>query len=218
MNIVIDHKSVVTIGGFNPTILTPDFLRKSCGFSSHHNPKGQTTPVASEIRFGNSHFLMELNKFQITTLKPSSFKDVFPLDVAKKYLDVLEYTPVSLFGINLNYSVSEINIASLQAFLKDPWSLGENLNVEPTSVILKAKKPNGEGLSLREVEVAYMADANIKNNVRFSFESGKITINNNFEVGHLDEDRKRLSILLDRHDDLLKMNDRLMGAVDEACK
>lgn len=218
MNIDIDHKSVVIIGGFNPTILTPEFLRNCCGYSSEHKPVGQTTPVASEIKFGNSHFLMELNKFQITIRESSSFDEVYPLDIAKKYLDVLEYTPIHLFGVNFNYSISEIKIASLRDFLKDPWLLGDNLKVDPISVSLNTRKPNGGGLEVHEVVIAHMVDADIKNSLRFSFASQKVTINNNFEVGHLDEDRDRLSILIDRYDDLLNMNQQLMNDLEEIGK
>ena len=64
MKIQLNFKSVVVIGAFNPSILTPAFLKECCEFNTTHEPTGRTTPVASEISYGNTKFLLELSKFQ----------------------------------------------------------------------------------------------------------------------------------------------------------
>lgn len=215
MTVTIEHKSVVVLGGFNPTILTPGFLRNCCDFTSDHKPEGQITPVASELRFGNSHFLMELNRFQVSVRDINTFERVFPLDIAKKYLDILEYTPLQVFGINLSFFLSEIQLSPLRKLLKDPWSIGENLGIEPVNVSLNTRKPDGGGLELHEVVINHMVDADIKNNIRFTFQPPKLTINNNFEVGRLDQDRNRLSILIDHHKDILSVNQSLIDKMEK---
>ncbi len=65
MEIKANYHSVIAIGGFNPAILTPDFLREYCSFQSDHEPTGLTTPVTTKLKYGNIEFVMELNRFQI---------------------------------------------------------------------------------------------------------------------------------------------------------
>ncbi len=213
-NVKINYKSTVTIGGFNPTILTPDFLRECCSYKSEHTPKGQTTPVLTEIKFGNVHFLMELNKFQIQLLDIKDFSELFPLDLIEKYLDVLQYTPLKLFGINLNYSVYDINIDHVVSLLKDPFSVGSNLGIVPYSVLLGAKKPNGDGLSLNELTIVHQIDNDIKNSIKFSVKTDCVTINNNFEVDRLESDRTRTKLLTSRYEEILSKNDELLKKLE----
>ena len=218
MNIANDYKSVVIIGGFNPTILTPSFLRDCCGYSTDCEPVGQTTPVLSELRFGSSRFLMELNRFQISILEPSSFDGLFPLDLAMRYLDVLQYTPLSLIGLNLNFSLSEVKLASLREVLKDPWSIGQVFGIKPISVSLSVQKPNDAGLQVHEVVISHLVNPDIKNSLRLTFGSQDVTINNNYEVGNLGQERKRMSVLIDRHNDLLSMNQSLINDLGAICR
>ncbi len=218
MKIANNYKSVVVIGGFNPTILTPSFLEKCCGYTSEHKPSGQTTPVASEMKFGNTHFLMELNKFQVSVQNPNSLEEVFPLDLAVKYLQVLEYTPLQMFGINYNYSLSEMNIDALRKLLSDPWTTGDKLGIEPLRVALNIHRPNGKGLTIQDITVVDMLDDSIKHNLRITIEDEGVMVNNNFEVVRLDEERERINIIPDRYDDLVKSNNEFLDQVRGVCE
>ena len=210
MKLEINYKSIVVIGGFNPTILTPPFLSKFCSFSSSHEPEGQTTPVISEIRFGNIHFLMELNKFQIDMQKVSDFGEKYPLDIMTKYLEVLQYTPIKLLGINFNYKLSDFNIQAFVERVKDPFKIEENFGITPISVFLGVKKPNGAGLHISEITMDHQLDGEIKNSIKFIFEPPWVLVNNNFEINGLETDRGRMSIIPARYDALVESNESLV--------
>jgi hypothetical protein len=96
--------SIITLGNFNPAILTPSFLSEHCGYKaiSNSKPKGQTSPVASVIDFENITFLVELEKFQIMEKNLSNFKDNTIIDLALNYLQKLRFTPLFVMGINFN--------------------------------------------------------------------------------------------------------------------
>lgn len=215
MDIKPNFKSVVVIGAFNPSILTPDFLRQRCGFDSKHDPEGRTTPVASEITFGNTRFLMELNKFQIVESEPSEFDALFPSDMAVNYLNVLEYTPLNLLGMNLNYSLYNSDTSKICDILASPLSVGTNLGFNPLSVSITAHKPNNGSLEVQEATIVYSCDAETKSKMKVMFESDRILINHNFEIGNLEEDRSKISQLVERHAGFLEqyksMQEKLFG-------
>jgi len=215
MKTSINYKSVVIIGSFNPMILTPSFLRDSCGFKSEHEPKGQTTPVASEIRLGNTHFLAELSKLQITVQDLDSFDSLFPWDLAARYLDILKYTPLNMAGVNFNYALSGFDMTSLQNILQNPWEVGAKLDLDPTGMIFILRKHNSEELGLSDLTVVHQVYDNMKNTVKLTFDSPVLTINSNFEVDKLDSDREKIHVISERYDELVALNQRFIDRVSE---
>lgn len=214
MKIQLNFKSVVVIGAFNPSILTPAFLKECCEFNTTHEPTGRTTPVASEISYGNTKFLLELSKFQIAEKDPGGFDRVFPLDIASKYLSVLEYTPLNMYGINFNCTIRDINISDVTARFHDVWQLGDELGIEPISSTYSIRKPNGDGLSLFEFDVSRIID-DIKNTVKITFEEDSVQINNNFEIGQLEDDRSRIELLTGRYAELVAQNKSIIDKIAE---
>lgn len=209
MKIKNNYKSVVAIGGFNPSILTPGFLHQYCSFKSDYKPDGRTTPVLSEIKFGNIHFLMELNKFQILLQPIDNFEKDYPLSIILSYLNILEYTPLLILGVNFNYSISEIDKSSLRAALKDPFQLNKVFDITPTFVLFKAIKPNSQGLELNELTFVHDFTPDIKNRVQITFSESFITINDNYEVAGLDADRQRTKIIADNYSKCFEHNIKL---------
>jgi hypothetical protein len=211
MKETIIYKSVVAIGGFNPTILTPDFLRDCCEFRSDHKPAGQTTPVLAEIRFGNVQFRMELNKFQIVLEGAAGFDETFPLEVMIRYLEILKYTPLHLLGVNLNTTLYNVSMPKMLGLFGNPFKIGEHLQINPSAVSVAAKRTDGADLVLNEVLIVHRIDEYIKNNIRIELDmqSASLNINNNFEVDGLDKDRVRIRQLMERHSEFLKYNREL---------
>lgn len=208
-----NYKSVIAIGGFNPTILTPDFLRDYCSFRSDHEPLGRTTPILAEIVYGNIKFLAELNRFQIFLDEIEGFEGIFPIDTMIKYLEVLKYTPLTLFGINFNYQLSDINERIIRQALKNPFQLEKTFGFIPSSVLLSATKPNGDGLSLSELTVTHNLKPEIKNSVRISFSNKILTVNENYELSGLDIDRDRIGAIIENYPVFLENNSTLIKLI-----
>jgi len=215
MKMTPNFKSAVVIGAFNPMILTPDFLSKHCGFDSNEKPAGQTTPIASEIRFGDTHFLVELNKFQIALRNLDSFESPLPWNLTVRYLEVLQYTPLQMAGINLNYTLTDFNTVALKKLLGDMHRIGDILKVEPSSISLAANSTESRGMELTEVAVVCQMDSDIKNNIKFSFGASEVIVNNNFEVAGLDTDRQRFLLISGRHDEMIRTNTRFLGLITQ---
>lgn len=215
MKISANFQSAVIIGAFNPMILTPDFLKNACGFKSDHKPKGQTTPVASEIVFGNIHFLADLNKFQITVQGVNTFEEPFPWDLAVKYLSILQYTPLQMAGVNFNYTLSDFPVAALREMLKDPWTIGSQLGIDPTQLVFTLRKRNSDGLEIEDLTVVHSVLGDIKNSVKFLLEGSSVIVNNNFEIGSLSDDRHRMSAITDHFSELVGLNQGLVDKVGE---
>ncbi len=215
MSTSFNFKSIVVIGSFNPTILTPDFLLGCCEFKSDHKPVGRTTPVASEIVYGSTHFLVELGKFQITESHPGSFEDTFPNETAVRYLDTLRYTPLQLAGLNFNTSLAVQSLPRVREVIGDIWSIGEKLDIDILNATVIARRPNGHGLIATEATLVHMLDADLKNQIRVITEDEKVVVNNNFEIGHLEEDRDRLKILFDKYSDIVRYNTELLKKIED---
>jgi hypothetical protein len=213
MKVKPNFKSVVVIGGFNPTILTPDFLKDVCKFNSSHEPLGMTTAVQTEIKYGNTIFLMELNRFQIIVKEVENFDPLFPLDLMLLYLNVLQYTPITLLGVNLNYTLSDVDLAALRMKLTDPYKAATWLGTDVTSVLLSASRQGAEGLLINEVTLVHPIDGDLTNSVKITFGTNDIVINNNFEAGQLEDYRERNGIVADKYAELLGMNANLMNSI-----
>ena len=75
MNVKNNFLSIIGLGNFNPSILTPKFLSEVCEFEFKEKPKGKITPVVTNIKYGNLQFIVELEKLQILERDVSNFCD-----------------------------------------------------------------------------------------------------------------------------------------------
>jgi hypothetical protein len=213
MEFTANFKSLVLIGGFNPSILTPDFLEKYCGFTRPEKPEGQSTPVMAQIVFSDIMFLAELNRFQVVTRNLKDFRDRFPLDVMIKYLEVLRYTPLDMFGINLNYCMKGVNVGALSDLIRDPFRLEETIGVAPMLAALETGRGPEGRLEVKNSTITFMLGDGIKNSVRLDFAPDGITVNNNFEVNGLKEDRERVRLLEAKYPELVTSNEGLIARI-----
>lgn len=213
MKLVVNFKSVVILGGFNPNILSPSFLHDRCQFRSSQDPKGQTTPVVSELVFGHTQFLMELSKFQVMVKDIDNFSELFPLDIAIKYLEVLEYTPLQMLGVNFSYEMSELQTKAISDALKNPGKIGAVLGMDPDSITLGLIKRSSSEFAVKEFSLAHQIDTDIKNSVRITVNENSVSINNNFEVNRLDESRNRLKIIAERYEEIVELDRTLVNTI-----
>jgi hypothetical protein len=214
MEIKPNYQSVVAIGGFNPAILTPDFLRNQCHFESDHEPTGLTTPVTTKLKYGNIEFIMELNRFQVKLEEIQDFADKSIVDVVLEYLRILEYTPLSMLGLNFNYLLIGMDNAALAKLFEKPLRIGAKLDLAPISLTVVARKPDGAGIAVTEATVNHLVANDIKNSIRISLESNSLTVNNNFEIGNLEGNRDRISLLESEYSGFIENNGRLIEKLE----
>lgn len=218
MKITRNYSSVVTVGGFNPSIFTRDFLINECKIKLGASGEARVTPVLSDIKSGNTEFLMELNRFQILVRNVSDFRNQFPLETMLCYLEVLKYTPLSLLGINFNYTLFECNYTELLKKMGNVLDAGDAFQVEPTGVTLSAKKDQGSELMINEVTISHETDKMFRNSIRFTFSPNNITVNDNYELNGLEKDRGKIKKVIDYFPTLVKANDTLNKRIEGLLK
>jgi len=206
MQIKNNYKSIISLGAFNPSILTPEFLNANCNFKSAYKPEGRTTPVISELIFGNIRFLMELEKFQVVEIEPVDFESKKLLELILRYLNILRYTPIARLGTNFNYLLTDIRSNIIADLISKPEGIEKLLN----AVLLDYKQhfqlSSDNRLNLIDVSILYGIESGIKNSININFLPEGLVINNNFEINGLDKDRNRLQIMEEKYAKLIEIN------------
>jgi hypothetical protein len=113
-NLKRNFLSLVALGRPNPQILTVDFLKVNKIISTDEPPfdklfqqekavkKFLSVPGFTNLVLGNIEFIVDETRFQIREDGISGWTETKIIDIAKKYFEVLRYTPLNLVGINLN--------------------------------------------------------------------------------------------------------------------
>ena len=161
---------------------------------------------------------MELNRFQILVRNLSDFKNQFPLETMLCYLEILKYTPLSLLGINFNYTLMGCDSSELIKKFSDVLDAGDAFNVEPSGVNISAKKINGNALRINEVTISHETDKLFKNSIRLTFNTDNVTINDNYEMNGLDKEREKIKEVLNYFPTLLKSNNSLNKKIEGLLK
>lgn len=191
MKLTNNFISIIALGNFNPSILTPEFLKKNCGFESGLSPQGQTTPVVSAIDFGATSFLMELEKFQIMEKNPRAIDFTKIISVMASYLDVLSFTPVHVMGLNINVDIVADD-KSVYDKLNDPKFILEVSQTNSIIYLNKMRLAKDENLPLRW-EFEKEGEHVVKVNVDAKIDSFRL--NYNAEKRSITEDRMQIKYL-----------------------
>ena len=113
-----DFISLVALGGQNPQILNVDFLKNNRIVSVDEPPfdklfkqekpftKFVSTPVVSNLVLGNIEFVIDSGRFQIRDNVVSEWTETRIFNIAKKYFEVLSYTPLKTVGFNFNVTIT----------------------------------------------------------------------------------------------------------------
>lgn len=210
MQISLNFESAVCIGSFNPAILTPNFLQKSCSFSSEREPLGKTTPVISELRYGDIQFIVELDKFQIIRRNPQNFAHRDLIKVMINYLSILEFTPISLIGINFNYTLHKVDLDRIRDIFNSVHNIEQFIKNNILNTSIEWFRNEEDKINLRTANFSYNFDEIIKNAIRVNFENNHIIVNNNYEICELTPERSRINYIMEKYDILLQNNDVLI--------
>ena len=110
--------SLVALGGQNPQILNLDFLKINDIIPVSEPPFDQllkeerpvkkfvSVPGFTNLVIGNLEFIVDEQRFQIRDSAVSEWMETKIIDIAKKYFEVLPYTPLKLVGVNLNSTIT----------------------------------------------------------------------------------------------------------------
>lgn len=199
--------SIVTLGSFNPSILTPIFLNEQNIWQPDDSTKGKTTPVASELNFKDVSFFTELERFQASHHNPDDFKDSPIVEAVYKYLDVLKYTPVFIQGVNFNLNLTNYHSNKIiEAVFSDPETEFFKLieGVEAFQFDIKSKV-NKEYKEITSFNCKYYIDVKKTVSINIRKLDDLITLNYNYEVEEIDKDRKRLNFIYENYIDIYGM-------------
>ncbi|MBI3600937.1 MAG: hypothetical protein HY097_09915 [Nitrospinae bacterium] len=211
MEIKNNFISIITLGNFNPAILTPDFLWNNCKFTfiPNQTPKGQMSPIVSNLEFGNISFLMELEKFQIMEKEPHAFKDTKIINVMETYLNILAFTPIFVMGANFNVKIERANEKAisnlnnkdylLTVFNTNEFIYSSKIKYSKNSIIdyLSWELINSEE-SITRVNI------NLKGNI--------FTLNYNVEIRDIMNEKRKISYFSENLDSI---NNKFQNALKE---
>lgn len=200
--------SIVSLGCFNPAILTPQFLKVNCGFETHLEPKGRTTPVAAVINYGSTSFVLDLERFVIKHSDVDDFlrSDIVPMMI--KYLTVLKYTPVEAIGINLNYNITGLDVDGvLKALHKGNDKLFQLMKISESTTTQKEHRKIDGARQLIEFDIAGQIDKNTVERLNVLIKNNSLQVNHNHEIRNLEQNRDLIK-KTERDWHLLVENDR----------
>lgn len=208
MHIKNNFLSVVTLGSFNPAILTPPFLREQEVWTSEDQPpKGTSSPVVSDIKFGNISFFVELERFQVMHHNVEQLNESPVVEAAHKYLSILRYTPLFLQGINFNINMIEYeDNKEIKTLLEDPISRFSSYldNAKEYQLDLKTVIKEGK-YDTQSANCKFYVKPGISTSINFKRVDTNLVLNYNYEVEGIDSDRTRLDIIPSSYQHIYEM-------------
>jgi hypothetical protein len=201
MEIKNNFESIITLGSFNPAILTPEFLKENGIATFKTPPEGNASPIVSQLKFENITFFVELERFQILDNKIASFDKSPIVAWAFKYLDILKYTPVFVQGVNFNVNLTDFEEnKNIQNIFKDPIREMPNYVDKVNEYWVDVKTEIAEGEAQNQViNCKYDIGNEISISTNLNRKDKEILLNFNYEVQNIKSERKRLNIIIDNY-------------------
>jgi len=178
--------SFVALGGPNPQILNIDFLRNNKILEFDQEPfaslsvqeklvkKFLSVPGFANLVLENIEFIVDEGRFQISEKDLSEWTDTRIIEIAKKYFDVLPYTPLKLVGVNLNSTITfesgEEASKFQELFLPKDGRLAQIISMDniTASTVLRYRYPDEMGRVMLTVDQPNKE--NKKRTVNFNYE------------------------------------------------
>ena len=209
--------TIVTLGSFNPAILTPDFLKDQQIWTSTKDPKGTSSPVVSNLKYGEISFFTELERFQVMHKGVKDFHKSPIIDTSYKYLEVLQYTPLLVQGINFNVNLLQYqDNAGIQAVFQDPIAGITNYAEKTDEYIIDIKtEVTKNKIETLSINCKYYIDDGISVTINLTKLDGEMVLNFNQEVENLRADRNRVKIIYNNYHSILKKFETFLEAIKE---
>lgn len=215
MNVKNNFLSIICLGNFNPSVLTSKFLSETCKLKFKEKPEGRTTPVVANINYGNVQFAVEWEKLKILERDVGSFYGSKIIHYFEKYITILEYTPISVCGINLNTTITELNIGNID---KNLTSKNRMFNIlETKKAIIEKTEFVGEDKvdSWITYNFIYTGEDNTVFRLNLRKKDTAIIVNLNYEIRGLREDRDRVKKIGQDFESLIQKNEKTLTLLIE---
>ena len=219
-----NYASFVAVGSQNPQILNIDFISSNKIVSIDNEPyksliKGEkpfskfiSTPPFSNLVIGPLEFVVEEQRFQVRETGISDWNGTIVFDVATRYFEVLQYTPIRLAGINFNGTISfgdlDEAIRFQELFFPKSCELSEILSDEKVSAnsVLRFPAPGHDGKIMFTLDS--LNEKDLSRNFAFNYE---------FDCFHDNQtDWEKFKSELSSLDDLSCYVDTLLGKILKA--
>ena len=204
MKIEYNFITLVALGGFNPAIVSPDFLNTVCELNLG-KPDDQSPPdipVIKHLKFQNLKFTVEMNRLQIMETEIEDIAKTRCLSIFNVYYEKLPYTPLKAVGVNINYNLlaeMETKTEALKKKVSNPSTYLDFFKTNKINVIESS-------LQTKSDKTWMSSNYNIENvqgltrSINVTQKKDSLTLNYNYEAGELDKDKSNLSLLLDGYE------------------
>ena len=218
MRVENNFVSVVTLGSFNPSILTSHFLIRECGLEIKGKAtREERTPVVSRVDYPGLSFLADLDRFQIIERELDELGKSRVVEFLRIYLEKLPYTPLSKCGVNINVNVSGINeralIAVLTEWKKDLFKIlgTENFAIETRS----RHRPEGHRYVGWTIIYAIKKEDTLGRLTISKKRNSVYEVNYNYEVAKLEKNHSRLEAITKGYPRIVKHYEKAIRAIFE---
>ena len=206
MEIAYNFISLVSLGNFNPAIASPEFLKNVCGLELGEliNQSPSIIPVHKNLQFQNLEIIVDMERMQIMEKSIENIEGSKILKIFNAYYEKLSYTPLKAVGININcelISQDEHEWNHILTKVSNPktyftfFAITEMRVTEDSSI-------NADGSKWISLKYLMQNIRGLTRNISISKKKESLTLNYNFEVGHLSEDSSKLELLIHGYEDL----------------
>jgi hypothetical protein len=191
--------SLIALGNFNPAIVTPDFLTKTCELELG-KPTDQSSPfipVHRSLQFKNLKITLDIDRFQLQEIMDKDIDKTRVLEIFNVFYEKLPYTPIHTVGINVNggiYFEENDNIKEITKKITSFETYKQFYKVDLINVT------EGYQVSNREKKWLHMSvrtddPSGIVKAFQAKSEKDGATLNFNYEINNLSTSNSKLSLL-----------------------
>ena len=212
----MNRKNVLTnavcIGKFNPGILNLNFLKENNIYIPKEEvSKPVITPFMVNLKYDDLEFFIEIERFQITKINiEEEFKDD-AIKIMYNYLRILEFTPISLIGINFISDVSINNLEKLIENLENDKNITDTLKTKEFLFVPRIRKHEKgyEYLNWNiEVKQTDVKDL-VKRIIISKQDKDKFRISSNFEIKNI-KNYKDLSYFIENFEKMKEEHTKII--------
>lgn len=216
MRVKNNFVSSVTIGSFNPSILTSDFLIQECGLKFEDRAiREERTPVVSRVEYPGILFLADLDRLQIKETRIDDPRNSEIVEFLRIYLEKLPYTPLSKCGVNINVNISGAMEKKVIVLLTErKGGLFKRLETQDFTI---------EAISRHQPEEEKYLQWNITYVIQKEDTLGRVSIiakgnsvyevNYNYEVGKLQKNHIRLEMITKGYPKIVKRYEQIIREI-----